>query len=130
MTVSQSSIPLTVRVAAGAMDGDHSSSVLVPVRVSTATVRPAKVVEAHAATTGQRIVGGDGRVARFDAQERRPDPRVVDRPLVVALATSRSRREWLIAVAAAAGVYVLVLPGPSSDFVGLGLDLLAAGCWL
>jgi hypothetical protein len=42
MTVSQSSIPLTVRVAAGAMDGDHSSSVVVPVRVSTATVRPAK----------------------------------------------------------------------------------------
>jgi inner membrane transporter RhtA len=46
----------------------------------------------------------------------------------VALATSRSRREWLIAVAAVAGVYVLVLPGPSSDFVGLGLGL-AAGCW-
>jgi hypothetical protein len=39
-----------------------------------------EVVEAQAATTGQRIVGGEGRVARFDAQERRPDPRVVDRP--------------------------------------------------
>ena len=50
-------------------------------------------------------------------------------PLAVALAASRSRREWLIAVAAAGGVYVLVLPGPSSDFVGVGLGLLAAACW-
>jgi inner membrane transporter RhtA len=26
-------------------------------------------------------------------------------------------------------VYVLVLPGPSSDYPGIGLGLLAAGCW-
>jgi inner membrane transporter RhtA len=50
-------------------------------------------------------------------------------PLAVALAASRSRREWLIAGAAAAGVYVLVLPGPSSDYAGVGLGLLAAACW-
>ena len=50
-------------------------------------------------------------------------------PLGVALAGSRSRRDLLIALAAAGGVYVLVLPGPSSDYVGVGLGLLAAGCW-
>ena len=49
-------------------------------------------------------------------------------PLVVALAGSRSRWELLIAAAAAAGVYLLVLPGPSSDYVGVGLGLLAAAC--
>jgi inner membrane transporter RhtA len=27
------------------------------------------------------------------------------------------------------GVWVLVLPGPSSDYLGLGLAVLAAGCW-
>ena len=36
-------------------------------------------------------------------------------PLAVALAGSRSRRDLLLAGAAASGVYVLVLPGPSSD---------------
>jgi len=50
-------------------------------------------------------------------------------PLAVALAGSRSRQDLLIAAAAAGGVYVLVLPGPSSDYLGLGLGLLAAGCW-
>ena len=50
-------------------------------------------------------------------------------PLVVALAGSRSRRDLLTAVAASVGVYVLVLPGPSSDYLGLGLALLAAACW-
>jgi inner membrane transporter RhtA len=50
-------------------------------------------------------------------------------PLAVALAASRSRGEWLIATAAAVGVYVLVLPGPSSDYLGVGLGLLAAACW-
>ncbi len=32
-------------------------------------------------------------------------------------------------LAAGLGVYVLVLPGPSSDYPGIGLGLLAAGCW-
>lgn len=50
-------------------------------------------------------------------------------PLGVALAGSRSVRDLLIAAAVAAGVYVLVLPGPSSDYLGLGLGLLAGACW-
>lgn len=50
-------------------------------------------------------------------------------PLGVALAGSRSRRDLLIAAAAAVGVYVLVLPGPASDLLGLGAGLLAAACW-
>jgi inner membrane transporter RhtA len=50
-------------------------------------------------------------------------------PLAVALAASRSRRDLLIAAVAASGVYVLVLPGPSSDWAGLGLGMVAAGCW-
>jgi inner membrane transporter RhtA len=50
-------------------------------------------------------------------------------PLAVALGGSRSTRDLLIAAAAATGVYVLVLPGPSSDYVGLALGLLAAACW-
>ena len=50
-------------------------------------------------------------------------------PLGVALAGSRTRSHLLVALSAAAGVYVLVLPGPSSDYLGIGLALLAAGCW-
>ncbi|MGY1633199.1 EamA family transporter [Geodermatophilus sp. SYSU D01186] len=50
-------------------------------------------------------------------------------PLGVALAGSRSRRDLLIAVAAAAGVYVLVLPGSSSDVPGLAAGALAGACW-
>jgi inner membrane transporter RhtA len=50
-------------------------------------------------------------------------------PLGVALAGSRTRLDFLCAVAAGLGVYVLVLPGPSSDYLGVGLGLLAAVCW-
>jgi inner membrane transporter RhtA len=50
-------------------------------------------------------------------------------PLAVALAASRTRLDLFCAVAACAGVYVLVLPGPSSDYLGVGLGLLAAVCW-
>ncbi|GAA4723401.1 EamA family transporter [Phytohabitans rumicis] len=50
-------------------------------------------------------------------------------PLAVALAGSRTRMDLLCAVGAAAGVYVLVLPGGSSDYLGVGLGLLAAACW-
>ncbi|MFD2093515.1 EamA family transporter [Blastococcus deserti] len=50
-------------------------------------------------------------------------------PLGVALAGSRSRRDVLLAVAAAGGVYLLVLPGPSSDYLGLGAGVLAGLCW-
>jgi inner membrane transporter RhtA len=50
-------------------------------------------------------------------------------PLAVGLSGSRTRKDLLCAVAAAAGVYVLVLPGPSSDYPGVALGLVAAGCW-
>ena len=50
-------------------------------------------------------------------------------PLSVALLGSRSRRDLLTAGCAGIGVYVLVLPGPSSDYLGLCLGLLAAACW-
>jgi inner membrane transporter RhtA len=50
-------------------------------------------------------------------------------PLGVALGGSRTRLDLLCALAACAGVYVLVLPSASTDYVGLGCGLLAAACW-
>jgi inner membrane transporter RhtA len=50
-------------------------------------------------------------------------------PLGIALAASRTRIDLLCALGASAGVYVLVLPGPASDYPGIGLGLLAAACW-
>lgn len=50
-------------------------------------------------------------------------------PLAVALAGSRTRLDLLCALTAGAGVYVLVLPGPTSDYPGLALALLAGACW-
>lgn len=50
-------------------------------------------------------------------------------PLAVALASSRNRTDLLTAAVAAAGVYVLVRPGPSSDYLGLGLGVAAGACW-
>jgi inner membrane transporter RhtA len=50
-------------------------------------------------------------------------------PLAVALAGSRTRLDLLCATGACLGVYVLVLPGPTSDYLGLALALLAALCW-
>lgn len=50
-------------------------------------------------------------------------------PLAVALAGSRTRRDLLCAIAVAIGVYILVLPGPSSDLLGIGFGLAAAACW-
>jgi inner membrane transporter RhtA len=50
-------------------------------------------------------------------------------PLGVALAGSRTRLDLLYAATAGLGVYVLVLPGPNSDYLGVGLGLLAAACW-
>ncbi len=50
-------------------------------------------------------------------------------PLAVALLGSRTRADLACAVAAATGVYVLVLPGPASDWTGIAVALLAAGCW-
>lgn len=50
-------------------------------------------------------------------------------PLTVALLAARGWREFGLALLAAIGVYVLVLPGPSSDVVGLAIAALAAICW-
>ncbi|MER6695317.1 EamA family transporter, partial [Streptomyces minutiscleroticus] len=50
-------------------------------------------------------------------------------PLTVALAASRRRTDLCCAVAAGAGVVVLMRPQPSADYVGMGLGLLAAVCW-
>jgi inner membrane transporter RhtA len=50
-------------------------------------------------------------------------------PLAVALGGSRTRMDALVALAAAGGVYLLVLPGPSSDWVGVSLAVTAAACW-
>ncbi|MER7277281.1 EamA family transporter [Dactylosporangium sp. NPDC000244] len=50
-------------------------------------------------------------------------------PLAVALCGSRTPIDLLCAIVAGIGVYVLVLPGPSTDIAGLGLGLLAGACW-
>jgi inner membrane transporter RhtA len=50
-------------------------------------------------------------------------------PLAVALIASRSRRDLGRAIVAGVGVYVLVLPQPSSNWLGIGLALYAACCW-
>jgi inner membrane transporter RhtA len=50
-------------------------------------------------------------------------------PLAVALGTSRSRVDALCAVLAGVGVVVLVARGSTGDYVGVGLGLVAAGCW-
>ena len=50
-------------------------------------------------------------------------------PLTIALLAARGLREGVLAAVAALGVYVLVLPGPSSDLVGIGLGLVAAAAW-
>lgn len=50
-------------------------------------------------------------------------------PLAVAVAGSRHRATLGCVVLAAAGVLVLTRPQPSSDYVGIGLGLLAAACW-
>ncbi|WP_435612483.1 EamA family transporter [Streptomyces sp. bgisy159] len=50
-------------------------------------------------------------------------------PLALALAAARRRVDACCAVVAAAGVVTLMRPQPSSDYLGLGLGLLAAACW-
>jgi inner membrane transporter RhtA len=50
-------------------------------------------------------------------------------PLAVALAGSRSRTDLLTATAAGVGMYLLVLPGPSSDYLGLAIGITAGACW-
>ena len=50
-------------------------------------------------------------------------------PLSVALVGSRTRLDLLIAGAAGIGVWVLIQPGPTSDWLGIVLALVAAVCW-
>jgi inner membrane transporter RhtA len=50
-------------------------------------------------------------------------------PLGVALAASRRLVDVGAAIAALVGVYVLVMPGPSSDVWGIASGLLAGACW-
>ncbi len=50
-------------------------------------------------------------------------------PLTVALAGSRRRIDLVAAVAAAGAVTVLTRPTASTDYLGIGLALLAATCW-
>ncbi|WP_233575929.1 EamA family transporter [Saccharopolyspora rhizosphaerae] len=50
-------------------------------------------------------------------------------PLAVALAGSRRRTDLGCALLAATGVAVLMRPQPTTDYLGMGLALLAAVCW-
>lgn len=50
-------------------------------------------------------------------------------PLVLGLVGSRTRMDLVVAVAAGIGVYVLVLPGPSSNVLGIALALGGGVCW-
>ena len=50
-------------------------------------------------------------------------------PLSVALAGSRTRVDLMCALAAGGGVVVLCWPGPTSDYLGVALALLAGACW-
>lgn len=50
-------------------------------------------------------------------------------PLTIALAAARRRVDACCAVIAAAGAVTLMRPQPSTDYVGMGLGLLAAVCW-
>ena len=50
-------------------------------------------------------------------------------PLAVALGGSRRPVDVLCALGAGAGVYLMVLPGGTTDFIGVGLGLAAAAFW-
>jgi len=50
-------------------------------------------------------------------------------PLTVAIASSRRVLDIACAVVAGVGVVVLTSPGPTTDFIGVGLALLAATAW-
>ena len=50
-------------------------------------------------------------------------------PLAIALLRSGSKRDLLCGLSAGVGVYVLVLPGASSDYLGIGIATAGAACW-
>jgi inner membrane transporter RhtA len=51
------------------------------------------------------------------------------RPLTRALAASRRRVDLACALFAGAAVVVLARPQPTTDYLGITLALVAAGCW-
>jgi inner membrane transporter RhtA len=50
-------------------------------------------------------------------------------PLAVALLVSRTWRDLLCGLSAGLGVFILVLPGPTSDFLGIAIAMAGAACW-
>jgi len=50
-------------------------------------------------------------------------------PLFVALISSRSRSMLVFGAVAIVGVLCITQPQPTTDFIGIGLGLVAAGCW-
>ncbi|TLP78987.1 EamA family transporter [Nesterenkonia sphaerica] len=50
-------------------------------------------------------------------------------PLAVAVWSSRRGRDLLGVVVALIGVILLTRPSPTTDFFGIGVALIAAGCW-
>lgn len=50
-------------------------------------------------------------------------------PLAVAIWSSRRRRDLLAAGLALCGVILLTRPSPTTDFVGIGIAVLAGVCW-
>jgi inner membrane transporter RhtA len=50
-------------------------------------------------------------------------------PLAVALLGSRARRDVLCGLSAGLGVFILVMPGPTSDFAGIAIGMTGAACW-
>lgn len=50
-------------------------------------------------------------------------------PLAVALSTSRRALDLACAAVAAVGVVALTRPQPTTDYLGIGLGLVAAACW-
>ena len=50
-------------------------------------------------------------------------------PLSLALLGARGRGPLLCALVAAGGVLVLTRPQPTTDYLGIGLGVLAGGCW-
>ncbi|MEK0153903.1 EamA family transporter [Arthrobacter oryzae] len=50
-------------------------------------------------------------------------------PLAVALLGSRTRRDLLCGLSAGLGVFILVMPGPASDFAGIAIAMTGAACW-
>jgi inner membrane transporter RhtA len=50
-------------------------------------------------------------------------------PLAVALMASGARRDVLCGLSAGLGVFILVMPGPTSDFAGIAIGMAGAACW-